>query len=253
MIVRLIALGLVLTAGPVLAQTSSSQTSPSQASPPSRTLSLPTPPRPSPPPAPPKAAPVTPVERDAAGKKTPVIHAPPNGHAQHAPTNGAARAPAPAQAPPPPPAATEPAKGTVTGLPLPRWASLRTDDVNMRVGPGTRFPIQWQYHRRDLPIEILREVEVWRLIEDQDGVKGWVHQATLVGRRGFVVRDAEAVLRQSADDAAPAVARLKEGVVGRIRACAAKADWCEVQVSSYRGFLRRTQFWGTFPGEAVHD
>ncbi|MBN9510640.1 MAG: hypothetical protein J0I21_16205 [Alphaproteobacteria bacterium] len=249
MIVRLIALVLVLTAGPVLAQTSSSQTSP-----PSGTLSLPTPPRPTPPPAPPKAAPVTPVERDAAGRKTPVIHAPPNGHAQHAPTTGAAHAPTSAPPPPSTAAAPEkPDKGTSTGLPLPRWASLRTDEVNMRVGPGTRFPIEWQYHRRDLPIEILREVDVWRLIEDQDGVKGWVHQATLIGHRGFVVRVSEAVLRQSADDASPAVARLKEGVVGRIRSCAAKADWCEVQVSSYRGFLRRTQFWGTFPGEAVND
>jgi SH3-like domain-containing protein len=246
MLVRLIALGLALAAGPALAQTS----------PPPGNLALPKPAVPTPPP-PPKAAPVSPVEKAASApsKKTPVVHAPPNTHAQHPPATTAPSSPTPALAPAPaaPPAAAEPAKGSVTGLPLPRWASLRTDEVNMRVGPGTRFPIEWQYHRRDLPIKILREVEVWRLIEDQDGVKGWVHQATLVGHRGFVVRDPEALLRQGADDASPAVARLKQGVVGRIRACAAKADWCEVQVGSYRGFLRRTQFWGTFVGEAVND
>jgi SH3-like domain-containing protein len=141
----------------------------------------------------------------------------------------------------------------VTGLPLPRWASLRADEVNLRVGPGTRFPIEWQYHRRDLPVEILREVEVWRLIEDQDGVKGWVHQATLVGHRSFVVKGpGEAVVRRSADDTADPVARLKPGVVGRLRTCPAVAPWCEVQVGDYRGFLRRNQFWGTFEGEAVN-
>lgn len=208
-------------------------------------------------PAHPQAAPVAPVHKaapTAKAKPTPVVRPPAKPVAERPPT--AAQPPAPPQPPSPPPPAKTPAAadtGSITGLKLPRFAALRSDEVNMRVGPGTRFPIEWQYHRRNLPVQILREVEVWRLVEDEDGVKGWVHQATLVGRRGFVVRDAEAVLRQSADDAAPAVARLKEGVVGRIRACAAKADWCEVQVSSYRGFLRRTQFWGTFPGEAVHD
>ncbi len=93
-------------------------------------------------------------------------------------------APAPRQ---PRPAPAEPAKGSNTGLPLPRFASLKTDEVNLRTGPGLRYPIEWVYKRRDLPVEIQREFEVWRLVADQEGVKGWVHQATLVGRRTFVV------------------------------------------------------------------
>jgi len=156
---------------------------------------------------------------------------------------------APATAPPPPP---NPAKGTVTGLDLPRWASLRSEDVNLRVGPGTTYQIQWVYHRRDLPVLIEREYEVWRQVEDQDGVKGWVHTATLTARRSFVIKDTEKMLRATAaDDGAP-VARLKPGVVGRIRACEANAAWCDVQVGDYRGFLRRSDFWGTFPNEAVN-
>jgi SH3-like domain-containing protein len=150
-----------------------------------------------------------------------------------------------------PPARPPDNVGTVTGMKLPRWAALRADDVNLRVGPGTRFPIDWQYHRRDLPVLILREVEVWRLIEDQDGVKGWVHQATLIGRRSFEVKGAEAVLRAAAGDDAAPVARLKPGVIGRIRSCEAAAAWCEVQVEDFRGWLRRDQFWGTDAGEPV--
>lgn len=90
--------------------------------------------------------------------------------------------PAAPAAPPAPPD-----KGTVTGLPLPRFAALRADEVNMRSGPGQRYPIEWVYHRRDLPVKIEREFDVWRLVEDSDGQKGWVHQATLVGARTFVV------------------------------------------------------------------
>ncbi|MCH4092105.1 SH3 domain-containing protein [Acetobacter sp.] len=81
----------------------------------------------------------------------------------------------------------DPTKGSNTGLPLPRFAALRADDVNMRAGPGQRYPIQWVYHRRGLPVQIEREFDVWRLVEDSDGVKGWVHQATLIGSRDFAI------------------------------------------------------------------
>ncbi|WP_048861379.1 SH3 domain-containing protein, partial [Acidisphaera rubrifaciens] len=147
-----------------------------------------------------------------------------------------------------------PPKGSVTGLPLPRYAALRTDDVNMRRGPGTRYPIEWVYKRRDLPVQIDREFEVWRLVQDSDGVKGWVHQATLVGHRSFVVTGAaEATMRSRPEDDAAAIAKLKPGVVGRIRTCEAASAWCEVQVGDYRGYLRRDAFWGTEPHEAVGD
>ena len=181
-----------------------------------------------------------------ATKPVPVVQAPA--------THPAAPVPAPAPAPAAPAAAAapaEPTKGSNTGLPLPRFASLKTDEVNLRSGPGLRYPIDWVYKRRDLPVEIQREFEVWRLISDQEGVKGWVHQATLVGRRTFVVTGAEQTIRADAQDTAAAVARLKPGVIGRLRACEPNAAWCQVQVGDYRGWLRRDQLWGSYPGEAI--
>ena len=152
----------------------------------------------------------------------------------------------------PEPPKIDPAKGTATGLQLPRWAAFRSDEVNLRSGPGMQYPIDWVYHRRDLPVRIEREFGVWRLIEDQDGTKGWVHQATLTGQRGFLVPGADArTLRASGSETANAVALLKPGVVGTIRGCAADAAWCEVQAGSYRGWLRRTDMLGVDPGEAV--
>jgi SH3-like domain-containing protein len=177
--------------------------------------------------------------------------------AGHKPAHPAAPHPAPPAAPPPvavvpPPAEpAEPSKGSASGLPLPRYAALKSDEVNMRAGPGTRYPIEWVYKRHDLPVEIEREFEVWRLVRDPDGTKGWVHQATLSGRRAFMVIGADRTMRRSADDTAAAVAVLKPGVIGRLRSCDAASDWCEVQVGEYRGFLHREEFWGTYPSEAV--
>ncbi|MBO1326944.1 SH3 domain-containing protein [Acetobacter suratthaniensis] len=102
---------------------------------------------------------------------------------------GAATAatPDPAAAAAQAPATPDLSKGTVTGLPLPRYAALRSDEVNMRAGPGRRFPILWVYHRRGMPVKVEREFDVWRLVEDQTGQKGWMQQATLSGGRDFLI------------------------------------------------------------------
>ena len=145
---------------------------------------------------------------------------------------------------PPPPL---PSTGSVTGLPLPRFAALRSDEVNMRVGPATTHPIEWTFQRRDLPVQIIGEFQLWRRIRDVDGAEGWVHSSTLAGRRTVLVRPAttpEATLRRRAGDETPAVARIRPDVIARIRECEAGAPWCEVQVAGHRGFLRRTELWG---------
>jgi SH3-like domain-containing protein len=167
-------------------------------------------------------------------------------------TAAASRAPEPAVAAPPPPARTT---GQVSGLPLPRFASLRSDQVNMRVGPNTTFPIEWTFQRRDLPVQIIGEFQHWRRVRDVDGAEGWVHQSTLAGRRTVLVRPAtgspEVTLRRRAEPDADPVARLRPGVIARIRECEAGSAWCEVQAAGHRGYLRRGEVWGIGAEEEV--
>jgi SH3-like domain-containing protein len=217
---------------------------------------------------PPVAAPRQPVQKigPAHGAATPVV--PPRGPIHpHKPGAAPGDKSKPAAVIVPPPVAPtdvppetkavpsdklpDPEKPEGAPAKLPRFASLRSDDVNMRAGPGTRYRIDWVYKRRELPVEIEREFDVWRWVRDSDGIQGWVHQATLMGRRSFVVQKSDATLRSDASDTASAVAVLKPGVIGRIRSCEALSDWCNVQTGSYRGFLRRQQFWGLLPGEAI--
>jgi SH3-like domain-containing protein len=154
------------------------------------------------------------------------------------------RKPAPPQVPPD--------VGPNSGLKLPRFAALKSDEVNMRSGPGERYPVLWTYQRRDLPVKIEHEFDIWRQVEDMDGIKGWMQEGFLVGHRSFVTIGSEDhVLRADAAETADPVAILKPGVVGRIRACEAGKEWCQVQVQDYRGWLRRSDFWGTDPGEAI--
>jgi SH3-like domain-containing protein len=187
--------------------------------------------------------------------KTPTAAGDKKGH----PTSPAVAIPPPAPKPPvatTPPAAPPPAKDVAkdNGEPppqIPRFAAFKTDDTNMRKGPGQRYPIEWVYKRRDLPVEVEREYDVWRYVRDADGIEGWVHQVTLSDRRTFVITGQEATLRADAKDTADPVAILKDGVIGRIRECDGGSKWCQVQVSGYRGYLRRDQFWGLLPDEVV--
>ena len=156
----------------------------------------------------------------------------------------------PAEAAPEDAKPVETTKGSVTGQALPRWASILYDGVKLRVGPGQRYPVDWIYRRPDQPVRVLREFETWRLIEDHEGVKGWVHQSNLTGRRSFMVASERTMRRAAADDAG-AVAVLRPGVVGRVRGCAAGAAWCEVRVGEHRGWIAREGLWGISPGETV--
>ncbi|HQT63238.1 MAG: hypothetical protein B7Z75_00735 [Acidocella sp. 20-57-95] len=144
-----------------------------------------------------------------------------------------------------------PAVGSASKLPIPRFVSLRTDDVNVRAGPGFQYPVTWVYHRDGLPVEIIGEFDVWRQLLLPDGGTGWVHLATVRPRRGFIVTVEKASLHSGASAESGLVAVLDFGVSGVLLSCDATSDWCKVAVGGESGFLNRADFWGVFPGEAV--
>lgn len=143
------------------------------------------------------------------------------------------------------------AKGTAAGLPIPRFVSLRTNPINLRTGPGVRYPVDWVYVRRYLPVEIIGEFDTWRRIRDHDGAEGWVHQSMLSGKRTAVVKAAAAPLKRSGEDTAEAVATLEPGVLLNVQRCPADIAACRVEIDGLQGWMKREQLWGIYPGETI--
>ena len=137
-----------------------------------------------------------------------------------------------------------------SGLPIPRFASLRSDEVNVRTGPGARYPIEWVFKRKSMPVEIVAEYENWRKIRDWQGASGWVHQSLLTGKRSFIIPAKPAALHKTPATSAEVVAKLEPEVVGEIRSCA--GDWCRVRVSGAIGWLERTGMWGVYKSEPIN-
>jgi SH3-like domain-containing protein len=149
-------------------------------------------------------------------------------------------------------------KGSVSGLPLPRFVSLKSDEVNLRAGPGKDYPTQWVFRRAGLPVEVLQEFESWRQVRDADGVMGWVNQALLSGRRTAQVLpwDIKAgtpppKLELKADDSerATATALVEAGVIANLLSCDSR--WCYVTVETFRGYIEQSKLWGIYPGEII--
>jgi SH3-like domain-containing protein len=138
-----------------------------------------------------------------------------------------------------------------SGLPLPRFVSLRSDEVNLRTGPGVRYPIDWIYAKKDLPVEVIAEFESWRKIRDWQGTEGWVHQNMLAGRRMMVVIGGTHPLRAAESDTAEPVAVVEPGVVGRLLNCPRNRDYCRAEVGQVQGWLRRDEIWGVYKGEWI--
>lgn len=149
------------------------------------------------------------------------------------------------------PALTVYAQTQGTGLPLPRFVSLRAGEVNMRTGPGVQYPVEWVYQRRHLPFEVIAEYGTWRKVRDWQGTQGWIHQSMLTGKRTFVITSNVRTLRQRADAQSKAEARIEAGAIGEIVSCARSEGWCRVEIDDYEGWLRRVDLWGVYRNELI--
>lgn len=137
----------------------------------------------------------------------------------------------------------------MSGLPLPRFVSLRSDQVNLRTGPGVRYPVEWVYLKRDMPIEIIAEFDNWRKVRDWEGSEGWIHQTMLSGRRTIRVTGIKRTLYNKESKNASATAHVESGVIGKLLQCPKRSAYCRVEIDEYKGWLKRGEFWGIYAGE----
>jgi SH3-like domain-containing protein len=145
------------------------------------------------------------------------------------------------------------AVGTTSGLPVPRFVSLKSDHVNVRGGPTKDNDVSWIYTKTGLPVEITAEFENWRRIRDSEGSEGWVYHSLLSGRRTAVVttksKDDLAQLHDRADGSSAVAAQLEAGVVANVRRCS--GTWCRITGTGFDGWIEQERLWGVYPDEKV--
>lgn len=141
-----------------------------------------------------------------------------------------------------------PAQTGPSGLPIPRWVSLKAGRVNVRQGPSSDHAILWTYVREGLPVEVIAEYDTWRRIRDRSGETGWVRQQLISGRRMVVVTGSDNVpITAKPGILDNVVAFAAPGLVAELQAC--QGFWCEVSARGYDGFVPRGRLWGVYTKE----
>jgi SH3-like domain-containing protein len=144
-----------------------------------------------------------------------------------------------------------------SGLPLPRFVSLKSGRVNARIGPGVTYPVNWLYLKPGLPMEIIQEFDNWRKVRDSDGAEGWINQSLLSGKRTGLVapwqrgKDVHIELLDEPASDAGIVAEIEPSVVGKILQC--NGQWCQMNFDGHAGWMRQDLVWGAYPGETIKD
>jgi SH3-like domain-containing protein len=159
------------------------------------------------------------------------------------------------------PAAAQGAAQSVTlgpsGLPLPRFVSLKSSRVNSRIGPGLNYSVDWMYLKAGLPMEIVQEYDTWRKVRDADGSEGWINQSLLSGKRTAIVapwqrgKGAQIKLLGDPNNDARVVALVEPGVIGTIKSC--DGQWCRMTFGGHTGWISQSLVWGAYPGEKIKD
>ena len=146
-------------------------------------------------------------------------------------------------------AESAPVRGPETGLPMPRYVSLKSGEGRARRGPNRTHRVDWIYTRRDMPLRVTAEFEHWRRVEDHEGQGGWMHYSLLSGVRTAMVTGDMVPMRSQPRPGAPEVALLEHGVVARIMSC--EPDWCRLRAENQRGWVERSALWGIDPHEIL--
>jgi SH3-like domain-containing protein len=149
-------------------------------------------------------------------------------------------------------AANDIATGTQSGLPIPRFVSLKSDRVNVRGGPTKDHEVAWVFTRSGLPVEITAEYDNWRRIRDWEGSEGWVYHSLLSGRRTALIAgikgSGEPVpVHEAADAQSRVTARLEVGVLGGVKRCS--GTWCRIVGDGFDGWIEQERLWGVYPNE----
>ncbi len=137
-----------------------------------------------------------------------------------------------------------------SGLPVPRFVTLKSDTVNMRVGPGREYPLSWVYKKKNLPVKVIAEFDVWRKIIDHEGTTGWVHSQLVTLKRYALIQSRLTKLYRKADFDSPVVAVADKGVIVELQIC--EAQWCRIATQDLRAFVRREDIWGILENETLN-
>ena len=141
--------------------------------------------------------------------------------------------------------------GKETGLEIPRYVSLKSNEANIRVGPSTNYPIAIKYIQKNYPLKILEEYDDWRKIEDLTENNGWIHKSLISGdRTAVIVSNNDDKIKIFNTIEGKTIGNIGIGNIVSINKC--KIDWCSISFNNYKGWIHKKNIWGVEDVEIIN-
>lgn len=143
------------------------------------------------------------------------------------------------------------AKADNKKLPIPRFVSIKSNEVNARSGPTIKSSIKWIFIKKGEPVEIIAEYEQWRQVRDVNGEGGWIHSSVLSGKRSvIIIGDKEIELTKGENPKSRVIAKLMPEVRCTLKKC--KEQFCQISCKGYIGWVSKKVIWGVYDDEKAY-
>ena len=140
--------------------------------------------------------------------------------------------------------------GKETGLEIPRYVSLKSNDANIRVGPSMNYPIEIKYIIKNYPLKVIEEYEEWRKVEDFKQNIGWIHKSLITGARtGIVLSKDNKNIELLNTLNGNVIGEIGKDNIVNIEKC--KIDWCLISVGDFKGWIDKKYIWGVKKEEII--
>jgi SH3-like domain-containing protein len=131
-----------------------------------------------------------------------------------------------------------------------KYLSIRTNVANLRIGPSYEHPVSYIYEKRNLPVEVIEEFEVWRKVKDYQGEVGWIHLSQLSRKRTLLTfKDGIVIFKKSTIYSEPIIK------IGKLETAVIKKcipGWCLIEIQKYKGWIQTDQVWGIENKEIIN-
>ena len=135
-------------------------------------------------------------------------------------------------------------KGIVTGHDIPRFVSLKSNEINLRVGPSINYPINIKYIKKNLPIEIIDEFKLWRKVRDFEGNTGWIKKGLLKGDRYVLTSIKNNNTKVFNRPNGKEIGIIKKNNILKLEICL--ENWCYISHQDINGWLSKDNIWGVY-------
>lgn len=132
----------------------------------------------------------------------------------------------------------------------PYFASIKSNQVNVRVGPNIRYPIQWVFVRKNEPVEVIADFEHWRKIRDIYGDEGWIKSNMIHNHRHIIIVGQQTInLYKKPTPSSSIIAKIQPETRGVLLSC--KNNMCQAEFNKIKGWVEQKNLWGIYKEEII--